>query len=214
MFETLLRPHDVHQVPKLITIEKVVEQVKLHDLKREQRRLEQVAASEKKRSNRKRKRDDMEGEDDPDPDLGTGDQKRKRESEPPPTSTATAANDHLEEVTTLEPPILQSSRKEARLAVLATATPMSKPLSEVRGHTSYLTFASLLPVIGQKGSIHSHQSGAPIATDTSWDTTTADFDQLIASIPEDVRTEMILLLKYTNNPVQELERVISGNNKE
>ena len=41
MFETLLRPHDVHQVPKLISIDSVVEQVKLHDLKREQRRLEE-----------------------------------------------------------------------------------------------------------------------------------------------------------------------------
>jgi tRNA (adenine57-N1/adenine58-N1)-methyltransferase len=167
-----------------------VEQVKLHDLKREQRRLEQVAVSERKRSNRKRKREDMEKEDGPDPDLGTGDQKRKRESEPPPTSTATAATDHTQELPTLESPSLQSSRKAARLAALATATPMSKPLPEVRGHTSYLTFATLLPVMPPKDDM-APQHNRP--TDTSWDTTTADFDQLIASIPEEVSVETILL---------------------
>lgn len=193
MFETLLRPHDVHQIPKLISIDTVVEQVKLHDLKREQRRLEQVAASEKKRSNRKRKREDMEEEDGPDPDLGTGDQKRKRESEPPPTSTATTATDHMREVTTLEPTPLQSSRKEARLAALATATPMSKPLPEVRGHTSYLTFATLLPVMPLDGATIYQQNHTPIAADTSWGTTTADFDQLIASIPEEASVETLIL---------------------
>ncbi|KAG8758866.1 tRNA (adenine-N(1)-)-methyltransferase catalytic subunit trm61 [Serendipita sp. 396] len=150
MYETLIRPHDVHQVPKPISIDSIVEQVKLHEVKKEQRRLQQVAASDKKRESRKRKREEAvaDEEDGPDPDLGTGDQKRRREGDNA-VDTATL----VQRPTVMKgsqdsssfAPVLPSERKEARLAALATSTPMAKPVAESRGHTSYLTFASLLP---------------------------------------------------------------------
>ncbi|KAG8834639.1 hypothetical protein FRC17_007941 [Serendipita sp. 399] len=150
MYETLIRPHDVHQVPKLVSIDSIVEQVKLHELKREQRRLQQVAASDKKRESRKRKREEAvaDEEDGPDPDLGTGDQKRRREGDNT-GDTATLAQQPTIMKGSGEysnfAPIVPTERKEGRLVTPATSVPMAKPIAESRGHTSYLTFASLLP---------------------------------------------------------------------
>jgi tRNA (adenine57-N1/adenine58-N1)-methyltransferase len=184
MFETLLRPHEVHQVPKLVSIDSIVEQVKLHEIKKEQRRRQQVEASERKRNGLKRKREQTEkGEGGPDLDLGTGDLKRRRDVDAPHPSTAVDV-DIIVTKDALGPPPMPPNRKEARSAVLATSTPMSKPMPEVRGHTSYLTFAILLPALSGADFEKGNSTGA----DVSWenmDTTTA-FDQLIASIPEDV----------------------------
>jgi tRNA (adenine57-N1/adenine58-N1)-methyltransferase len=204
MYETLIRPHEVHQVPKLVSIETVMGQVKAHELKKEQRRLQQVAASDKKRNSRKRKREDEE-EGGPDLDLGTGDQKRRRDvvaAAPHPSTTAatttavtsapeTKSQDSSTIVSTaLGPPPQQQtvSRQDARLASLATSTPMAKPMPEVRGHTSYLTFATLLPITNQPTDAKGAKLIDTIDTDTSWEAmeTTTAFDQLIASIPESV----------------------------
>lgn len=194
MYETLVRPHDVHQIPRLVSIETVMGQVKLHELKKEQRRLQQVAASDKKRNSRKRKREDEE-EGGPDLDLGTGDQKRRRDVDAaaPHPSTAgliavTAATPDADS-STLDPPHQTLSRQDARLASLATSTPMAKPMPEVRGHTSYLTFASLLPIMNQATGAKGTNFIDTIDTETSWEAmeTTTAFDQLIASIPEEVR---------------------------
>ena len=151
MYETLLRPHDVHHVPKLVSINTIIEQVKLHEIKKEQRRLEQVAAADRQRNSRKRKREEDNGraeEDGPDPDLGTGDQKRRRDVDASSLPTPLAVGQvQAEPNTGPEPTSLLSKRKESRLAALATSTPMSRPMPEVRGHTSYLTFATLLPLM-------------------------------------------------------------------
>jgi len=205
MYETLIRPHEVHQVPKLVPIESIIGQVKAHELKKEQRRLQQVAASDKKRNSRKRKREDEE-EGGPDLDLGTGDQKRRRDVDaaaPHPSTTAatttavtsapeTKSQDSTTSIVTIAlgpPPQQQTvSRQDARLASLATSTPMAKPMPEVRGHTSYLTFATLLPITNQPTDAKGTKLIDTIDTDTSWEAmeTTTAFDQLIASIPESV----------------------------
>lgn len=190
MYETLIRPHDVHQAPKLVSIDTVIEQVKLHELRKEQRRLQQVAASDKKRSSRKRKREGEE-EDGPDPDLGTGDQKRRRDVDAtaPHPSTAAVTDSTPEARATFDPSYHQQlSRPAARLAALATSTPMAKPMSEVRGHTSYLTFASLLPVPSNPSDTKGSKAIDAIDTETGFESTetTTAFDQLIASIPEEV----------------------------
>ena len=186
MYETLLRPHEVHQVPKLVSIDTIVEQVKLHEIKKEQRRLQQVEVSDKKRNSLKRKRDETE-EGGPDLDLGTGDQKRRRDLSASHLSTAVAAVDVDITVNThaLDPSATSFNHKEARLATLATSTPMSKPMPEVRGHTSYLTFATLLPA--QNIEIGTEKLD-PANADVSWENTetTDAFDQLLASIPEEV----------------------------
>lgn len=183
MYETLLRPHDVHHVPKLVSIDTIIEQVKLHEIKKEQRRLEQVAASDRKRNSRKRKRqedNDIAEEDGPDPDLGTGDQKRRRDVDASSLSTPlTVAQVQVEPNTGPEPTSSLKTRKESRLAALATSTPMSKPMPEVRGHTSYLTFATLLPLADV-------QVGSSMAANVpSVDATSTTLDRLIATIPEE-----------------------------
>jgi tRNA (adenine57-N1/adenine58-N1)-methyltransferase catalytic subunit len=184
MFETLLRPHEVHQVPKLVSIDSIVEQVKLHEIKKEHRRIQQVEASERKRNNLKRKREQTEeGEGGPDLDLGTGDQKRRRDGDAIHPSTAVDVDITVTKHA-LDPPPMPLNRNEARLAVLATSTPMSKLMPEVRGHTSYLTFATLLPALSGVDV----EKGGSVGADVSWENmeTTTAFDQLIASIPEDV----------------------------
>jgi len=184
MFETLLRPHEVHHVPKPVTIDSIMEQVKLHEIKKERRRLQQVEASDRKRNSLKRKREQTEeGEGGPDLDLGTGDQKRRRDVDALHPSTAVDIDITVIKHA-LDPPPMSLNRKEARLATLATSTPMSKPMPEIRGHTSYLTFATLLPALA---GVDNEKSGSPRA-DVSWENmeTTTTFDQLIASIPEDV----------------------------
>lgn len=191
MYETLLRPHEVHQVPKLVSIDSIVEQVKLHEIKKEQRRLQQVEASNKKRNNLKRKREQTE-EGGPDLDLGTGDQKRRRDLDASHPSTAVDVDSTVTKHT-LDPSSPPLNHKEARLAALATSTPMSKPMPEVRGHTSYLTFATLLPALNNEMVMEKNDD--PDNVGARWeDTETTDaFDQLLASIPED-----------------ELDRVLAG----
>ncbi|CAG7846795.1 SubName: Full=Related to GCD14-translational repressor of GCN4 {ECO:0000313/EMBL:CCA70645.1} [Serendipita indica DSM 11827] len=185
MYETLLRPHDVHHVPKLVSIDTIIEQVKLHEIKKEQRRLEQVAASDRKRNSRKRKRqedNDIAEEDGPDPDLGTGDQKRRRDVDASSLSTPlTVAQVQVEPNTGPEPTSSLKTRKESRLAALATSTPMSKPMPEVRGHTSYLTFATLLPLADGNFQVGSSM----VANVPSVDATSTTLDRLIATIPEE-----------------------------
>jgi tRNA (adenine57-N1/adenine58-N1)-methyltransferase len=186
MYETLLRPHDVHQVPKLISIDDVMQQVKLHELKKEQRRLQQVAASEQKRNNRKRKREEEEV--DPDPDLGTGDQKRRRDATADAPHPSTLLSEGTPEVaTSLHPAASNAHSKESKLNTPSTATPMSKPAAEVRGHTSYLTFASLLPLSVYDGNSHYVKtSDLPKEDSSMYTADTISLDHIIASMPQEV----------------------------
>lgn len=196
MYETLLRPHDVHQVPKPISIDDVIQQVKLHELKKEQRRLQQVAVSEQKRINRKRKREE---EVDPDPDLGTGDQKRRRDATADAPHPSTSLSENTPEVaTSLHPAASNTNSKESKLNTLSTATPMSKPAAEVRGHTSYLTFASLLPLSMYDGNSHYVKtSDLPKEDSSIYTADTISLDHIIASMPQ-----------------EELERVFAAKIKE
>lgn len=193
MYETLVRPHEVHQVPKLVSIDSIVEQVKFHEMKKEQRRLQQVEASDKKRNSLKRKREQTE-EGGPDLDLGTGDQKRRRDLDASHSSTAVDVGSIVTNHT-LDPSALPLNHKEARLAALATSTPMSKPMPEVRGHTSYLTFATLLPAFTTETNAESKVD--PASADVSWENTetTDAFDQLLASIPEDVSIHLLFIFE-------------------
>ena len=49
MYETLLRPHDVHQLPPLPTVEEISDKLKKAEVKREEKRLKQVEASRRAR---------------------------------------------------------------------------------------------------------------------------------------------------------------------
>jgi len=135
MYESLLRPHDVYQLPRPITVSEIITRVKAKEVSNEERRLRQIQAS--RQQNRKRKRQGT-GEV-PDEDEPPG-KRRKDEGE----EAAQEGMDDLGAGRATEPSI--TPRPEPRIENTDPKTPMSKPVPEVRGHTSYLTFAVLLPL--------------------------------------------------------------------
>ncbi len=129
MYESLIRPHDVYQLPRPITVSEVIARVKAKEISNEERRLRQIQAS--RQQTRKRKRQGTGEEPDED---GPPNKRRKDDAE-----TAQQGTGDLEAGRTAEPP-------QTRVENTDPKTPMSKPMSDVRGHTSYLTFAVLLPL--------------------------------------------------------------------
>ncbi|KAH7925570.1 tRNA methyltransferase complex GCD14 subunit [Leucogyrophana mollusca] len=142
MYETLLRPHDVHQIPAALSLSEIIDRLKKSELKREEKRLRQIANSSK------RKRDDsVDGV-----DQEEGGKKVKREG---------GAGGKLEE----EPEVLDTTVEPVKVVfeghMGTTPAPgqvskvnVSKAIQEVRGHTSYLTFARLVPTPAENG-VHS-----------------------------------------------------------
>lgn len=135
MYESLVRPHDVYHLPRPITVSEIVARVKAKEISNEERRLRQVQAS--KQQNRKRKRQGTGEEPDEDEPLRKRQKDDAEEAAPEGTDDLEAGRAAGPSVT----PCLEPPRENTD-----TKVPMSKPLSEVRGHTSYLTFAVLLPL--------------------------------------------------------------------
>jgi tRNA (adenine57-N1/adenine58-N1)-methyltransferase catalytic subunit len=140
MYETLLRPHEVNTLPALQSVSEVAERLKKAEQKREDKRLRQIASSK----------------------LKTGD-KRKREGNGEETDGSVSAkkvksdDDDLVELQddVITPTIPEGSAMAAETLAPFDFTPipsskvnLSKAMPEVRGHTSYLTFACLLPESG------------------------------------------------------------------
>lgn len=118
MYETLIRPHKVSHIPHLQPITQVSQLLKQAEKKREEKRLRQIANNS---NNTKRKRDTESI----DPSLS---------SDELPESKRIRLDDGAD----LTIPIPPSPPSSSRLSV-------SNALPEVRGHTSYLTFAVLVP---------------------------------------------------------------------
>ncbi|KAF8895587.1 tRNA methyltransferase complex subunit Cpd1 [Infundibulicybe gibba] len=141
MYETLLRPHDVSQAPTLVPITEISEKLKKAEQKREEKRLRQIAA------NNKRKREtELEQMGEPDLDGSLGVKRAKTENE---DAMITIPEDEIQ--LSEEPNLPRDSLDRSPLEIHADSPipankiSVSKVLSEVRGHTSYLTFACLLP---------------------------------------------------------------------
>jgi len=147
MYETLLRPQDVNQIPSLQHISEVSEKLKQAEQKREEKRLRQIAAGRSKGGDvhgAKRKRDgDAEQE-----LTEADDMSIKRVKTVDEDSGAPQDNDTRsllpQEIDFLKDPVGSSQLTPS--PVPAAKINVSKALSEVRGHTSYLTFACLLPM--------------------------------------------------------------------
>ncbi|KAG6860787.1 hypothetical protein C0995_007593 [Termitomyces sp. Mi166 len=149
MYETLLRPVEVSHVPVLQPIGDISEKLKQAERKREDKRLEQIAAG----MQNKRKRDDGtpvkdQPEEASEADTAARERKRLRTDE----ENATVVSEPLQEMD-LDP--IEESVGVAPSTTLVPSGPpeqipptkinLSKVMPEVRGHTSYLTFASLIP---------------------------------------------------------------------
>ncbi|KAF8073972.1 tRNA methyltransferase complex GCD14 subunit [Lyophyllum atratum] len=147
MYETLIRPIDVSHVPVLQPIGEISERLKQAERKREDKRLKQIAAGRQNTS--KRKRDD-----------GTSLQDQPEEEQP--AETAAGGSKRMktdEEDGDAEPKLAMDFDPQDEADTTAAGAPpdprpavfppqkmsVSKIMSEVRGHTSYLTFASLQP---------------------------------------------------------------------
>jgi tRNA (adenine57-N1/adenine58-N1)-methyltransferase len=164
MYETLLRPHEVAQVPQLQPIGQVSENLKEAEKRREEKRLRQIAnnkarqaaiaptvpsPTEPESAPTKRKRedeDDCHTPSDLAPDGASPEPKRvKSDGEATHIITASVqmdVEDFDREMMVDESPI-----------EVGDSSPVSKPrisvsnaLPDVRGHTSYLTFAVLVPL--------------------------------------------------------------------
>ena len=168
MYETLQRPLDVSQIPALPSVKEAAEKLKQSEQRREEKRLRQIAANKVRLavtaavpSGIKRKRDEDGQDDDMEggPDSGTGGNEessffsgapgddgtavsKKLKTEDISGEDETAMSDHVDNdaASTLDSlhPISPGSVPPAKISV-------SKAFSEVRGHTSYLTFGCLLP---------------------------------------------------------------------
>lgn len=168
MYETLIRPHQVDVIPSLPSIDTISTQLKQSVARRETKRLRQIANSKQARGE-KRKRDQVENPeveaqasgsgttadpmdvdateiaqdgDNGESSEGTAAKKTKIEtllSDVPPAASSTSAtvtpaekDDGAKVTPTLDVP------QPSKMSV-------SKAFPEVRGHTSYLTFAVLSP---------------------------------------------------------------------
>ncbi|KAI9443536.1 tRNA methyltransferase complex subunit Cpd1 [Lactarius indigo] len=164
MYETLLRPHEVTQAPPLPRIDAVSEKLKRLERIREDKRLRQIAASRAHHAE-KRKREDSLARVDPsseleskrpktaavddggdvdvdvDADMDTVEDPKEEDENEDGNGVEPAPTDEVEEVGPA-PPIPASTHTSAPTPATQVLSRHSK---EVRGHTSFLTFACLLP---------------------------------------------------------------------
>lgn len=178
MYETLLRPIEVFQIPPLPNIAVVSEKIKISEQKREEKRLRQIAAnraasgagsSTSSSVNAKRKREDaaedLDDDEDDDNEMsaveGLITSKKKMRTDideeeegvsPLPEEPSQADADILKtdgSDPSPQPATTTSHRAPKNPSSLthpSTKINVSKALPEVRGHTSYLTFACLIPI--------------------------------------------------------------------
>jgi tRNA (adenine57-N1/adenine58-N1)-methyltransferase catalytic subunit len=163
MYETLLRPHEVNQAPRLTQIDTVAEKLKQLERNREAKRQRQIAASRARRNaTEKRKREEDEEADDNNAGGGGGGvdvDPSVRELEAKKAKMVAAQSDddtpvldvvmNVVDEETLEDQQLHAATATATAALPAPVPSMqvlSRHSKEVRGHTSFLTFACLLPI--------------------------------------------------------------------
>ena len=170
MYETLLRPHEVTQAPPLPRIDAVSEKLKRLERIREDKRLRQIAASRAHHAEKRKREDSLARADLADSASGL-ESKRPKKAAPTADDEGGDANMDVDTNVVEDPENEEENRDrdrdgpapsdEAEAEVVRTpagraSTPAPAPVpatqifsrhsKEVRGHTSFLTFACLLPV--------------------------------------------------------------------
>lgn len=168
MYEALVRAHDVSHVPVLTPICEISEKLKQAERKREDKRLKQIAtnrATKRKREGEGDLHDQEQRHDAAEADESSGSKRVKKDDEDT-SITDTHAPDTERQMMDVEPRADASTSvstdgttgipvtSTTSTSTLPTSSPsfvpatkmsVSKAFSEVRGHTSYLTFACLQP---------------------------------------------------------------------
>ncbi|CAE6523883.1 unnamed protein product [Rhizoctonia solani] len=207
MHETLTKPHDICNAP-MQTVEDAAIRLRDIETRKEQRRLRQIesAARDKKR---KRIEGNEEVQENESPKRTKMESKTRAGEESPPEL------DPSDSLSNNPPP--PQPKRGPHTGVKPSAAPeeeryvVSKPFGEVRGHTSYLTFAMLVPSAygdtqpkGQLAEVEPAGDEAnlpqePKKSDTMVrhesplepSETSATFDSLIAGIPEEELERML-----------------------
>jgi tRNA (adenine57-N1/adenine58-N1)-methyltransferase len=161
MYETLLRSHEVSQAPRLVQIGAAAEKLKQQERNREDKRQRQIAASRARRhAMEKREREDDTSDNagglvNQDPDFHEPEAKKVKTSTP--SDEDTPAPDVVMEIdeedlgNQLPPAMADGSMPPPPSPAPTPAIQvLSKHPKEVRGHTSFLTFACLLPTTQAK----------------------------------------------------------------
>ncbi|KAI9568478.1 tRNA methyltransferase complex subunit Cpd1 [Boletus coccyginus] len=148
MYETLLRPHEVQQLPPPRPLAQVIDKLKRMEHYREEKRQRQIANAGK------RKRDEDDRTTGMEMEMEGGTEKRARVATESITSVLVVAEESDERVGSrreVVPPPAQP--EEATTSAIAgrdqvdfpAKLNLSKVSPDVRGHSSYLTFARLVP---------------------------------------------------------------------
>lgn len=165
MYETLLRSHEVSQAPRLVQIGAVAEKLKQQERNREDKRQRQIAASRARRHAMEKR----EREDDSTDNAGGLVNQESDFHEPEAKKTKTSAPSDedtpaLDVVMEIDEEVLGNQLPPAPAMADGSIPPPPPPSSapspaiqvfskhpkEVRGHTSFLTFACHLPTTQAK----------------------------------------------------------------
>ena len=158
MFETLTRPHDIYQTGSCLslptTVGEVGDKLKKAEIRREEKRLKQVAAAKAvwvpKPKDQGEDNDSMQVvKPDALEDASTGlHAKRKRGDDPSKSDDELVGSSAVDAKRVKTEAEIQAEETQQEQAAVDRAKPpmvVSRVLTEVRGHTSYLTFACLVP---------------------------------------------------------------------
>lgn len=149
MYETLVRPHEVNQIPDLSPITEVTERLKKAERRREEKRQRQIANSRLNHQIKRKRTDQPDGEAGRSKEEAGNKRARTDDEDDPDTRSSLeripSTNDKQQaeiketfSVKVDEEGNTSDTETRAKLNV-------SKAMPEVRGHTSYLTFACLIP---------------------------------------------------------------------
>jgi len=129
MFECLIRPHEVSTHPKPLDISHAIARLQEADVKKEERRQRQIANAIIRNAAKRKREDDLQATEGPD-DVPTKRQKTETAAESDPVKQSSGA----------------STQPESSISATMQTQVVSRVIPEVRGHTSYLTFAIKLPL--------------------------------------------------------------------
>ena len=158
MYETLLRPHEVNHAPCPVQIDTVTEKLKQQERNREDKRQRQIAASRARRHimDKREREDDNNagGVVDRDPDCHEPEAKKAKTSAPSddaPDVVMEIYEDLGDQPPPAAPDVADSAMPSPPLpAPVPKIQALSRHSKEVRGHTSFLTLACLLPTTQPK----------------------------------------------------------------
>lgn len=153
MYETLIRPHEVNQIPSLLPVGEASERLMKAEHKREEKRLRQIANSRSIQSTKRKRGDNADGElvdgveeteskriKAIDGDGASAEIKMELAQATLELSGSVGAVEGLGESSTTG-----RIKSSVGAQLSTTKISVSKTMPEVRGHTSYLTFACLVP---------------------------------------------------------------------